>query len=60
MRSKCEGPLGHMKHNVPDSAKLQIKESSVCETCGHMKLSHIMSCFAKGCSCKKFVVTINK
>jgi hypothetical protein len=53
MRSKCEGPLGHMKHNIPDSNQLH-KEGSVC-ACGHMKLTHIASCFAKGCTCKKYV-----
>ena len=53
MRSKCETPLGHMKHNIPDSKALQ--RNGPCATCGHSYLSHLASCFARGCKCKEYV-----
>jgi len=27
----------------------------VCKTCGHSHMSHLASCFAKGCKCKQYI-----
>ena len=47
------GDQNNMKQNIP--TKKIYRQGSQCKTCGHLRLSHFASCFARKCECKEFV-----